>query len=132
MTKRTVGYPESVAGEPPAGLTAMCITTFLSSDASKAVTVGASLWESVTAADDHFQTVRDSIGTSVGVQLEQADLGDRSFKLEANRSGVGGFVVFRNGVHLVQVSTAMPAGETPLFTLDQLEQLATTIESKLR
>ena len=132
LTKTTIEFPQSVGDHPPAGLVTMCVTSFLSLDSTKAATVAASVWESIAAADSRFQTMMDSVRASTSGRPEEVHLGNRSFKLEANRDGVGSFVVFLDGVNLIQISTAMPDEEDPLFNLQQLEELAATIYSKLR
>ena len=47
------------------------------------------------------------------------------------QGGVGSFVVFWEGIYMVQVHTAMPEGQAPLREVAQLVQLASGVKERL-
>ena len=58
--------------------------------------------------------------------------GDESFAIQVNEVGVGVLFVFKKGDKAVTFHTAQPDGDEPLINREGLEELAGTVERKLR
>ena len=52
-------------------------------------------------------------------------------KVAVNAGGVGSFAGFQDGVHAIQLHTAMPEGETPLADVDELVSMAQVVKERL-
>ena len=66
-----------------------------------------------------------------GMELADTAIGDRSAQARANAQGIGSVFVFVKGDKLVSLHTSVPEAESPLVSLDGLQQLARTVERGL-
>jgi hypothetical protein len=130
LVLRTINVTETAKNDNP-NIVSMCLASYQMIDGSKSITLTVIKFDSVIAADAHYETVLDSLRESAGDQLTEGIIGPKSHKAVVNTAGVGSFVDFQKGVILCSLHTAMPEGETPLVDSDQLVDMAQLVEEKL-
>ena len=126
----TMDVTETAKKDNP-NIVSMCLASYQTIDGFKGITLTVIKFDSVSAADVHFETALDSLRESAGDQLTEGVIGPKSYKVVVNTAGVGSFVGFQKGVVLCSFHTAMPEGETPLADSDQLVDMAQLVEERL-
>ena len=58
-------------------------------------------------------------------------IGDASAEVEVNTHGIGSIIVLIKGDKVIELHTAMPAGERALVDLEGLIELARIVEERL-
>ena len=101
--------------------------SFQTRDGMKSMTLTVIDFDSSSSAEQHFQKVK----TESKLESMQEPIGDDSFAKQLNSEGMGSIVIFLKGDRVVQLHTAMPAGESPIVDLSGLEELANKVEGKL-
>lgn len=101
---------------------------FYTEDGMKSLTFSVIDFDSQTSAQDHFEKIR---AETPGLEIMSLPIGDTSAEVEVNAHGIGSMIVFTEGDKLVQLHTAMPAGEETLVALEGLEELARIVETRL-
>ena len=109
----------------------MCSVSHQSTDATKAITLAVTRFDSLGAADKQYDLVRSSMQVDDAVQFEEGVDGDRSFQAVVNGAGVGSFVVVQKGLVVISLHTAMPTGETPLSNPAEMLEIAKGVSAKL-
>ena len=102
--------------------------SFQTQDGMKAITLTVSDFAYAALEKDPFDKLKSAVP-----QLEVMDppVGDASARVEVNAGGIGSTIMFAKGDKSVQLHTAQPNGESPLTSLEGLEQLARIVEKRL-
>ena len=126
LVSRTIEATESAQEDNP-NIVSICVVSHQTLDGSRALTLTAFKLDSIDSAESQFELVRESFSGDV----TEGVVGPRSIKAVVNSAGLGSFVVLQNGVHFINIHTAMPEGEPPLLNVDQLVSLARTVIDRL-
>ena len=126
MVSSTIEATESGQGDNP-NIVSICVVSHQTLDRSRALTLTVIKFDSIGAAESNFELLRDSFSGDV----TEGEVGPNSITAVVNSAGLGSFVVIQNGVHLINLHTAMPEGETPVRNVDELASLAQMVNSKL-
>jgi hypothetical protein len=101
---------------------------FVTEDGKKGYTFSIINFGSQTSAQDHLEKVT---AETLGLEIMNLPIGDASAEVEVNAQGIGSIIVFIKGDKLIQLHTAMPAGEEALVDLEGLEELVRIVEARL-
>ncbi len=101
---------------------------FNAEDGMKGLTFSVIDFGSQTSAQDYFEKMT---AETPGLEIMSLPIGDASAEVEVNAQGIGSIIVFIKGDKLIQLHTAMPAGEEALVDLEGLEELVRIVESRL-
>ncbi len=101
---------------------------FDTEDGMKGLTLSAIDFDSQTSAQDHFEMM---VAETPGLEIMSSPIGDASAEVEVNAQGIGSIIVFMKGGKVIQLHTAMSAGEEALVDLEGLEELVRIVESRL-
>ncbi len=112
-------------------LVSFCQASYESADGSSSINLTVLKFDSVGAAEAHYETLLNGLKQTPGNQVTEGVVGPRSFKVAVNAGGVGSFAGFQDGVHAIQLHTAMPEGETPLADVDELVSMAQVVKERL-
>ena len=126
MVSSTIEGTESAKKDNP-NIVSMCAVSHQTLDRSSGMTLTVIRFDSTGAAESRFDTMREGMPGDV----VEGSLGSRSYEAVVDSGGVGSFVVFQNGVHVVSLHTAMPEGETPVRDVDELASIAQVVNSRL-
>ena len=118
---------KEIAKEGNPSIISMCTASHDKIDRSNGMTLTVIRFDSTGSAESHFDVMREGMPGDIAA----GDLGPRSYEVVVDSEGVGSFVVFQNGVHVVMLHTAMPEGETPVRNVDELASIAQMVNSKL-
>jgi hypothetical protein len=58
-------------------------------------------------------------------------VGDASTQIEVNAQGIGSMLVFVSWDNVVSLHTALPNGQQPLASMEELEELAVLVDGRL-
>lgn len=105
--------------------------SFESLDRNKQMLMSVIDFESGTGAIRHLETMRSNLPDFPIVAIDPP-VGDESFEIQVNEVGVGVLLVFKKGDKAVTLHTAQPDGDEPLVSVEGLEELARSVERKLR
>jgi hypothetical protein len=130
LVSRTQELTELANNDNPA-IETMCQASHQNSDASKAMTLAVTKFDSIGAADAHYDLVRGSLQADNAVDFTEGVDGPRSFRAVVDGAGVGSFVVVQNELVVIFLHTAMPSGKTPLFDPTELVDLAKGVTARL-
>ncbi len=98
-------------------------------DGAKGITFSAIDFDTTHSAQDHFEKMKSE--APPGMQDMAPPIGDASFEAGVNAQGIGSMLVFVNGDKLVSLHTAQPDAQEPLLSLEDLEELAELVASRL-
>jgi hypothetical protein len=107
-----------------------CKVSHQNADASKAMTLAVTKFDSIVAADAQYDLVRGSLQTDDAVDFTEGVDGPRSFQAIVDGAGVGSFVVAQKGLVVILLHTAMPPGQIPLFDPAELVEFAKGVTAK--
>ena len=102
--------------------------TIEAADGGPGMTFSVVDFDSQSSAEDHFVTVMSE--TSVLRQMTPP-IGLISGQAEVNAEGIGSMLVFMSGDKVVSMHTMQSEGEAPLVSLEDLEELAALVVSRL-
>ena len=102
--------------------------TIEAADGGPGMTFSVVDFDSESSAEDHFVAVMSE--TSV-LRLMTPPIGDISGQVEVNAEGIGSMLVFMSGDKLVSMHTMQSEGQSPLVSLEDLEELAALVVSRL-
>ena len=115
------------AREGNPSIVSKCTSSQDTLDRSSGMTLTVIRFDSADSAESHFDMMREGMRGDVTA----GDLGPRSYEVVVDSDGLGSFVVFQNGVHVITLHTAMLEGETPVWNVNELASLAQMVNSKL-
>ena len=102
--------------------------TIEAADGGPGMTFSVVDFDSESSAEDHFVAVMSE--TSVLRQMTPP-IGDISARVELNAEGIGSMLVFTSGDKVVSMHTMQSEGLSPLVSLEDLEELAALVMSRL-
>ena len=102
--------------------------TIEAADGGPGMTFSVIDFDSKSSAEDHFVAVMSE--TSVLRQMTPP-IGDISGQVEVNAEGIGSMLVFSSGDKVVSMHTMQSEGQSPLVSLEDLEELAALVVSRL-
>ena len=102
--------------------------TIEAADGGPGMTFSVVDFDSRSSAEDHFIAVMSE--TSVLRQMTPP-IGTISGQVEMNAGGIGSMLVFMSGDKVVSMHTTQAEGQSPLLTLEDLEELAALVVSRL-
>ena len=103
-------------------------TTIEAADRGPGMTFSVIDFDSESSAQDHYGTVT---AETSALQEMPSPIGDTSSQVEVNAEGIGSMLVFMSGDKVVSMHTAQSEGQSPLVSLEDLEELAALVVSKL-
>lgn len=109
----------------------MCQVSHQNPNASKAMTLAVTKFDTMTAADAHYDLVRGSLQTDDAVDFTEGVDGPRSFQAVVDGAGVGSFVVAQKELVVISLHTAMPPGQSPIFDPAELVEFAKGVTARL-
>jgi len=124
-------YKETAVSEDPeqaAVIDSFFVLTFQTEDGMNSLAFSVIDFVSQTSAQDHFEKVKSE---TPGLEDTEPPIGDASAKVEVNAQGIGSIIVFIKGNKVIELHTAMPAGEQALVNLEGLVELAREVEERL-
>lgn len=130
LVSRTQGLTEPASNDTPPVET-MCSLSHQTADATKAITLAVTKFDSNGSANSQYNLVRAGLSADDAVQFTEGVDGPRSFRAVVDDVGVGSFVVVQKGLVVISLHTAMPTGETPLSEPDELLEIAKGVTAKL-
>ena len=102
--------------------------TIEAADGGPGMTFSVVDFDSKSSAEDHFVGVMSE--TSVLRQMTPP-IGDISGQVEVNAEGIGSMLVFSSGDKVISMHTIQSEGQPPLVSLEDLEELAALVASRL-
>jgi hypothetical protein len=129
LVSKTQELTEPAKNDNPA-IETMCQISHQNSDSSKAMTLAVLKFDSVTAADEHYDLVGGGLQGDDAVDFTEGVDGPRSFQAVVDGAGVGTFVVVQKELILISLHTAMSTGETPLFDPAELVEFAKGVTAR--
>ena len=109
----------------------MCQVSHQNPNASKAMTLAVTKFDTMTAAYAHYDLVRGSLQTDDAVDFTEGVDGPRSFQAVVDGAGVGSFVVAQKELVVISLHTAMPPGQSPIFDTAELVEFAKGVTARL-
>ena len=109
----------------------MCQVSHQNPNASKAMTLAVTKFDTMTAADAHYDLVRGSLQTDDAVDFTEGVDGPRSFQAVVDGAGVGSFVVAQKELVVISLHTAMPPGQSSIFDPAELVEFAKGVTARL-
>ncbi len=109
----------------------MCQVSHQNADSTKAMTLTVIKFDSIAAADAHYDLVQGSLQEDDAVDYTEGVDGPRSFQAVVDGSGVGSFVVAQKELIAISLHTVMPFGESPLFDPAELLKFAKGVTARL-
>jgi hypothetical protein len=109
----------------------MCQVSHQNPNASKAMTLAVTKFDTMTAADARYDLVRGSLQTDDAVDFTEGVDGPRSFQAVVDGAGVGSFVVAQKELVVISLHTAMPPGQSPIFDTAELVGFAKGVTARL-
>ena len=102
--------------------------TIEAADGGPGMTFSVVDFDSQSSAEDHYVAVMSE--TSALRQMTPP-IGDISGQVEVNAEGIGSMLVFSSGDKVVSMHTMQSEGQTPLVSLEDLDELAALVVSRL-
>jgi len=130
LVSKTQELTEPAKNDNPA-IETMCQLSHQNSNSTKAMTLAVTKFDSITAADAHYDLIQGSLQADDAVDFTEGVDGPRSFQAVVDGAGVGSFVVAQKELIVISLHTAMPSGETPLFDPAELVDLAKGVTARL-
>ena len=104
------------------------LLNFIAVGGSRSLSLTTLGFDSAEAAAGHLEFV---VGETPGMEEHSEKIGDASYYIVVNGSGIGSFVVFKLGDRVVLLHSAQPDGVEPLMGLAALETLARKVAGRL-
>jgi len=130
LVSRTQELTEPASNDNRAVQT-MCSVSHQTPDATKAMTLTVTFFDSNGGADSQYNLVRAGLAADDAVQLTEGVDGPRSLQAVVDNVGVGSFVVVQKGLVVISLHTAMPTGEAPIRDPEELLEIAKGVTAKL-
>jgi len=129
LVSKTQELTEPAKNDNPA-IESMCQVSHQNPNASKAMTLAVTKFDSIAAANAHYDLVRGSLQTDDAVDFTESVDGPRSFQAVVDGAGVGSFVMAQKELIVISLHTAMPSGQTPLFDPAELVEFAKGVTAR--